>query len=70
MESILFDIFWCSLESFYLFTNNFRVEIKLEKQMSQKTSSNPDQKQISLHLWSMGPDPLVQILEFRINNET
>ena len=38
--------------------------------MSQKTSSNPEQKQISLHLWSMGPDPLVQILEFRINNET
>ena len=54
MESILFDIFWCSLESFYLFTNNFRVEIKLEKHMSQKTSSNPEQKQISVHLMVRG----------------
>ena len=50
MESILFDIFWCYLESFYLFTNKVRVEIKLEKHKSQKTSCNPDQKQISLHL--------------------
>ena len=31
MESILFDISWCYLEIFYLFTNNFKVDIKLEK---------------------------------------
>ena len=53
MESILFDIFWYSIESSYLFNSDFSSELKLswrEKHMSEKTSSNSEQKQVSLHL--------------------